>query len=109
MERAVVSRTMPADRAGVTVIGDDLAARIAELKERPGGDLLLISGPELRTALAGQGLIDRYRNLVAPVALGGGVPLFAPIASPVPLRLVGATAFAGGVVMLDLEPVVARG
>ncbi len=106
MERTVVSRTMPPDRAGVTVFGDDLVARIAELKGRPGGDLLLISGPDLRAALAGHGLIDRYRNLVAPVALGDGVPLFAPIASPVPMRLVGATAFAGGVVMLDLEPAV---
>ena len=104
MERIVVSTTTRGAPGGTIVIADDLPAAIGELKDRPGGDLLLICGPDLRSTLAGHGLIDRYRSLVAPVALGEGVPLFSPMDEPARLRLVDSSTFSGGVVMLDHEP-----
>jgi dihydrofolate reductase len=104
IERIVVSTTLETDGSeGTTVIADDLAGALTRLKERPGNDLLLICGPALRSTLAGLGLIDRFRTLVAPVALGEGVPLFAPVTEPVGLRLVASTQFSGGVAMLDHE------
>ena len=104
MERIVVSTTARGARGGPIVLADDLPAAIGELKGRPGGDLLLICGPELRSTLAGHGLIDRYRSLVAPVALGEGVPQFSPMGETARLRLVDSSTFGGGVVMLDHEP-----
>jgi dihydrofolate reductase len=104
MERIVASTTLPATTPNATVVADVLPTTIAALKDRPGGDLLLVCGPALRSTLAELGLVDRYRSLVAPVALGGGVPLFDPLGDPVRLRLVGSEVFEGGVVRLDHEP-----
>lgn len=101
MERIVASTTLRAAAEGTVVIADDLPVRIDQIKDQPGGDLLLICGPELRATLAEHGLIDRYRTLVAPVVIGEGVPLFGSRAEPVRLRLVDTTTFTGGVVMLD--------
>ena len=75
-----------------------------ELKDRPGRNLLLVCGPDLRSTLAEHRLIDRYRTLVAPVALGEGVPLFGTNREPVRLRLLDKSAFEGGVFMLDHAP-----
>ncbi|MEX1262342.1 MAG: dihydrofolate reductase family protein [Actinomycetota bacterium] len=104
MERIVASNTLRDAPEGTIVIADDLPAAIGDLKDRPGGDLLLICGPDLRSTLAGHGLIDRYRSLVAPVALGEGVPLFSPLREPARLRLLDSSTFEGGVVMLDHTP-----
>jgi dihydrofolate reductase len=104
MERIVVSTTLRDPPPGTIVIADDVPVRIGEVKDQPGRDLLLICGPALRTTLAGHGLIDRYRTLMAPVALGDGIPLLAPSREPVRLRLEDTRTFAGGVVMLDHVP-----
>ena len=105
MERIVVSTTLATDGCERTsVIADDLAGALSRLKEGPGNDLLLICGPALRSRLAELGMIDRYRTLVAPVALGEGIPLFAPTREPLSLRLADSTVFSGGVIMLDHEP-----
>lgn len=105
MERIVVSTTLDESGSGCpTVIADDLARALASLKDRPGTDLLLICGPALRSRLAELGVIDHYRTLVTPVALGEGIPLFAPTREPISLRLAESTMFSGGVVMLDHEP-----
>ena len=104
MSRIVASTTLrEVDDQGV-LIGDDLGGRITALKEAPGSDLLLICGPELRSALTRLGLIDRYRTLVAPVVLGKGVPYFADRKEPLRIRLTGTKVFDGGVVLLDHEP-----
>ncbi len=105
MPRIVVSRTFgPVEDPRVTVIDGDLTEGITAAKERAGGDLLLICGPELRASLAELGLIDRHQVLVAPVALGEGIPLFDPLEAPLRLHLDGDRTFGGGVVMLDYVP-----
>lgn len=103
MTRIVVSRTIGDVGGDTVVIDDDLAGRISALKELPGRDLLLICGPVLRSTLARLGLIDRYRVLVVPVALGQGRRHFAAHEDPLRLRLAGTRAFDGGVVILDYE------
>lgn len=105
MERIVASTTSRDTPDGTIVIADAVPATIGKLKDRPGHDLLLICGPQLRSTLAEHGLIDRYRTLVAPVVLGEGVPLFGTTREPVRLRLTDSTVFEGGVVMLDHAPV----
>jgi diaminohydroxyphosphoribosylaminopyrimidine deaminase/5-amino-6-(5-phosphoribosylamino)uracil reductase len=51
----------------------DLGAALAALHARGLGALLFEGGPELSAALLVQGLVDRWRQFVAPVVLGDGV------------------------------------
>ncbi len=74
--KIVFSRTLEKADWNTEVIGGDLADRVAELKNRPGKDLLLMGGSELATVLADQGLIDEFHVVVHPVVLGGGKQLF---------------------------------
>jgi dihydrofolate reductase len=103
MTRIVVSTSLREVDPKAVLVADDVAGSIAALKEQPGRDLLLICGPELRTVLTRAGLVDRHRVLIAPVVLGDGVPLFADVETPVPLKRTGTREFEGGVVMLDYE------
>jgi dihydrofolate reductase len=71
----VASRTLdPAEHPGVTIVGDDLPARVAALKEEPGKDIWLFGGGELFRSLLAQGLVDTVEPAIVPVLLGGGVP-----------------------------------
>lgn len=74
--KIVFSRTLEKADWNTEVTGGDLAERVAELKGRPGKDLLLMGGAELATALADRGLIDEFHVVVHPVVLGGGKQLF---------------------------------
>ncbi|MDZ4395139.1 dihydrofolate reductase family protein [Cypionkella sp.] len=53
-------------------------ARIAEIKARPGGDLLIFGSHILANDLLAHGLIDEFHLLVADVVLGNGVRTFEP-------------------------------
>jgi dihydrofolate reductase len=78
MPKYVVSTTMDtAEWSNSTVIRGDVAAEIAKLKERPGGDLLVAGSAQLVQTLAEHDLVDEYRLMVFPVVLGAGKKLFA--------------------------------
>ncbi|HVJ41645.1 MAG TPA: dihydrofolate reductase family protein [Dongiaceae bacterium] len=82
----------------------DLGAEITALKEQPGKDILAHGGAGFAGSLVRLGLIDEYRLLVHPVALGRGLPLFADLPQPRDLKLVSATAFGGGCVAHVYRP-----
>jgi dihydrofolate reductase len=42
------------------------------------------------------GLVDEYRLLVHPVALGRGLPIFTELQKPTELKLLSSTSFASG-------------
>lgn len=104
MTRVVVSTTLEQVDPKAVLIKDDVPQAIEDLKQQPGGDLLLICGPELRSTLTRHGLVDRHRVLVAPVVLGKGKRLFSDVHEPLRFKLVGTKVFGGGVAMLDYEP-----
>ncbi|MGW5668347.1 dihydrofolate reductase family protein [Micromonospora sp. NPDC003776] len=97
--KIVISRTLDTAEHGARVIGRDLAAEVAELKEQPGGDLLLTGGSGAAAALTGLGLIDEYQVVVHPVVLGGGTPVFRD-KERLALRLVETRGFDGRSVLL---------
>jgi len=83
------------------IIADgDLSDEIARLKAQPGKDILAHGGAGFAQELAAHGLIDEYRLLVHPVALGKGLPLFSGLSEPVDLHLVSAETFKSGAVAL---------
>jgi len=82
------------------VASGPLADEIARLKQEPGDPIMAFGGARFAQSLAREGLVDEYQLLVAPVALGRGLPLFSTLQEPRDLALVEAKPFAGGVVAL---------
>jgi dihydrofolate reductase len=89
MQVFVVSRTLrPQDHPGVTIV-DDPEGLMAQLRSRPGKDVWLFGGGSLFRSFAELGLVDTVEVAVIPVLLGEGVPLLAPAAMRVSLKLTG--------------------
>jgi dihydrofolate reductase len=101
--KVVFSRTLTRAEWGESRIASgDLAEEMSRLKREPGKDLLVHGGSKLVRSLTGLGLVDEYRLIVHPVALGSGAPLFG---GRVDLRLVNSRVFATGAVALTYEAV----
>ena len=56
--------------------GDEAVARIRELRETDGGDLVVMGSATLARTLLSEGLVDELRLLIEPVILGGGKTIF---------------------------------
>lgn len=99
LRRFVFSRTLEAVDDKAVLIRDPIASRITALKQQPGGDLLLVCGPELLAALTALGLVDECLIVTHPVVLARGKALFGGLQQALVLRLLSTTPFASGAVM----------
>ena len=81
----VASHSLKSVGPNATLVGDDLAAFVREMKTNVDGEID-VAGPDLAGSLTDLGLIDEYRLYLRPCVLGRGKPYFAG-ARP-PLRLV---------------------
>ena len=106
----VFSRTLdPAAHPGVTIVADDAAATVAALRAEPGdGEIWLFGGGALFASLLAAGQVDAIEVTVAPVLLGGGVPLLPPGVPRAALRLTHTHAYPSGMVALHYAVVGAR-
>jgi dihydrofolate reductase len=84
-----------------TLVEDDLAAAIGELKAGRVGDIA-VAGPDLARSLTDLGLIDEYRLYLHPVVLGRGTPFFAGPRPP--LRLLASDLISEDVMRLTYVP-----
>jgi dihydrofolate reductase len=80
------------------IAAGDLADEVARLKQEPGADIVAHGGASFAQSLVQLDLVDEYRLLVHPVALGRGLPLFAQATRPLDLALVDVKAFPKGAV-----------
>jgi dihydrofolate reductase len=92
-----------------TLVHGDAAEELRKLKQEPGGDMIIFGSSTLAASLTAAGLIDEYRIIVAPIALGAGRPVLGGITTQVPLELVSAKPFRSGNVLLTYRPASARG
>ncbi len=90
--------------ADAYVASGDLADEIAKLKARDGKPIIAHGGVSFARSLVAHGLVDQFVLLVAPMALGKGLPLFSELAAPMPLKLVSSKAFPGGAVAQIYRP-----
>jgi dihydrofolate reductase len=107
--KVVFSRTL--DKAGwndTRIARGDLAEEIARLKREPGNDLMAHGGATFVQALSRQNLIDEYRLVTQPVALGNGLPLFRDLPAPLRLELAEARTFPDGTVINIYRALTAR-
>jgi dihydrofolate reductase len=104
LPKYVASRTLQrAEWQNSTVLGDDVAAEVAKLKEQPGRELQIHGSGALSQTLVDAGLIDTIRLIVFPVVLGSGKRLFAEGRTPSSFRLADVTSTPSGVTMQTLE------
>lgn len=82
----------------------DSEADITAIKAEPGADVIVWGGARLAGALAAANLIDEYRLLVQPMALGRGQALFNQLPQSRHLDLVEATPFPSGIVVQVYRP-----
>jgi dihydrofolate reductase len=80
--------TEPLDWQNSALVKGDVAAAVAALKQEDGGDLHVIGSTELVQTLIEHDLVDEFRLMIDPVALGGGKRIFRDDGSLRPLRLV---------------------
>jgi dihydrofolate reductase len=106
LPKVVFSKTLPAaEWAGSRIARGDLAEEISALKNEPGGEIMAHGGAAFVQALSRLGLIDEYRLVILPVALGNGLPLFKDLDKPLRVDLTEAKSFPDGTVIHVYQPV----
>ena len=107
--KVVFSRTLErADWPDSRIARGDLADEIAELKREPGKDMMAWGGATFAQSLSRLELVDEYRLILQPVALGDGLPLFKGLTEPVQLELVDAQTYKTGAALHVYRPARAR-
>jgi dihydrofolate reductase len=84
-------------------LGADIPARLRELKQADGPDLLTQGSTELIQTLLAHDLIDELRLVIFPLVLGKGKRLFASGATPAAFRLTKSTTSPSGVLLANYE------
>ncbi|MDY7095966.1 MAG: dihydrofolate reductase family protein [Acidobacteriota bacterium] len=102
LDQFVLSSTMEqSPDPAVTLVSEDVASFVADLKATPGKDIWLCGGSVLATSLFEAQLVDRVILKLNPVLFGEGIPLLDRRLATVTLTLESSRVFAGGHVLLD--------
>jgi len=103
--KVVFSKSLEhADWPETRIASGELSDEIARLKGEPGKDLIAYGGARFDQALTRLGLVDEYRLMIQPAALGAGLQLFKDLPAPLHLELVEATTYATGVAIHVYRP-----
>jgi dihydrofolate reductase len=82
------------------LVRDEAAEFVRTIRGELGGDILVMGGGEIGTALLEAGLVDEIGFSVHPVLLGGGTPAFRPMAAEIELALSETRPIAGDCVLV---------
>ncbi|MHA4810798.1 dihydrofolate reductase family protein [Flavitalea flava] len=82
-----------------------IGQEISRLKEQPGKNIAIFGSSNLAMSLIPFKLIDEFRIIISPIALGRGTPLFHGIENRLNLNLVKSTLLPGGRIMHTYVPV----
>jgi dihydrofolate reductase len=100
MPKHVASTTLrDLEWSNSTLIEGDVPEAVARLKETDGGPILIAGSRTLVQSLMPHGLIDEYRLMIFPVALGSGARLFPESPDKTTLELADTRVFDSGVVV----------
>ena len=101
----VASSTLTGPRwADTTVLSGDLFAAVSELKEKPGGRLLVPGGGTLIRWLLANDLVDEISLFLAPVIVGQGARLFPETGPDRALELTESKVMSNGVAVQFYRP-----
>lgn len=93
-----------ADWKNTKLVKDHSSDAVRQLKEKQGKVIAIFGSNNFATSLIADNLIDEFRIMVNPVALGNGTPLFKGITEKVDLKLVDSREFKSGNVLLTYLP-----
>ena len=100
--KIVLSKSMKDEGlTNTTIVSDNLADTINEIKQQGDGEILLFGSPTATHSLIQLGLIDGYWLFVNPIILGQGIPLFTDIKDKIKLKLLTTRQFTSGVTELN--------
>lgn len=97
----VVSRGRPQLGPNATLVEGDVVDALRSMRATDGPPIMVGAGADLFATLSQAGLIDDYRFLIIPTAIGQGKAMFASLAAPLRLRLTGTRTFSSGSVLLE--------
>jgi dihydrofolate reductase len=101
----VFSNTLDkSDWNNTKIIKGDAAVELKKLKQESGKDLFIFDSADLASAFTKNRLIDEYRLIVNPIALGEGNPLFKQNGEMLKLKLLNTKSFRNGNVLLYYQP-----
>ena len=102
----VVSTTLqePLEWQNSTLIKDNVAREIAELKRQPGKDVVILGSGALVRSLLADDLLDELRLMIHPLVLGRGKRLFEEGGDRKALELEDSKTFSTGVLYLTYRP-----
>jgi dihydrofolate reductase len=104
MPKYVVSSTLKdPEWTNTTVVGSDVPAAVARLRDEIDGDIVVHGSAQLVQGLIEHDLLDELRLMVFPVVLGTGKRLFGETSDKKPLRLAGTRTVGDGVTILTYE------
>ena len=86
------------------LVKDHFVEEITKLKQQPGKDLFIFGSSNLAVTFMEHGLIDEYRIMLNPVALGAGKTLFTGLRQPLNLKLLKTKSFRSGNILLYYVP-----
>jgi dihydrofolate reductase len=91
----------PAEASWVNarIFDGDLAEGIRQLKAEDGKPVTAIGGAGFMRSLIATGLIDEFRLVTHPVALGAGMPIFDGLSAPLYLKLLDVKTFPTGIII----------
>ncbi|SDZ74559.1 Dihydrofolate reductase [Arachidicoccus rhizosphaerae] len=104
VQKVVLSTTLDASAyVNTTVISQDYAEKLRQLKKRTVGEILLFGSPTAAHSLLAEDLIDEYWLFINPVVLGAGIPVFKNVQERQLLKPLGTKVFSSGVVCMRHE------
>ncbi len=106
LPKYVASTTLaePLEWEHATLLKGDVAEAVAALKQGDGGSLNVIGSTELVHTLMEHDLVDQYRVMIDPLAVGGGKRLFTDDGVARPLRLVESQVTTTGAILATYAP-----
>ncbi|TML86757.1 MAG: dihydrofolate reductase [Actinobacteria bacterium] len=105
MPKYVVSSTLDEPEwNNSTVLRGDVVENVSQLRQGPGGDIVVHGSAQLVQTLIEHDLVDELRLMVYPVVLGSGKRLFGDTSDGKPLRLVDSKVVGDGVAILIYRP-----
>ena len=105
LPKYVASRTLKEPLTwNSNLIKGDVVEEVKKLKKQDGKNILQYGSGELTHTLLKAGLIDEFRLMVFPTAIGAGQRPFAEM-EKVPMKLLESKTFNTGVVILHYQPV----
>ena len=102
MPKVVFSHTLESVDWNSRLERGDPVEVVTKLKAETDGRLE-VAGATLAAPIVQAGLVDEYRIVVTPTAVGGGTPFFPTLPSWISLRLLENRTFPGGTVLLRYE------